>query len=136
MLRGGKPFQAQLLLSPAPGGVVAVVRDVAVSQEVADAAVRAEDLARFASLVAHEIRNPLSAVKIALQTLERHGTLAANDLRRTSIALDWAQPTARVASPPLCTVSNRCRKNAPASAVPTPGRRQAQGCGAPEGLRS
>jgi signal transduction histidine kinase len=87
LLRGGKPFQAQLLLSPAPGGVVAVVRDVAVSQEVADAAVRAEDLARFASLVAHEIRNPLSAVKIALQTLERHGTLAANDLRRTSIAL-------------------------------------------------
>src|SRR5260221_357829 len=57
-------------LSPAPGGVVAVVRDVAVSQQVADAAVRAEDLARFASLVAHEIRNPLSAVKIALQTLE------------------------------------------------------------------
>jgi signal transduction histidine kinase len=87
MLRGGQPFPAQLLLSPAPGGVVAVVRDVAVSQQVADAAVRAEDLARFASLVAHEIRNPLSAVKIALQTLERHGTLAANDLRRTNIAL-------------------------------------------------
>ena len=32
-------------------------------------------------------RNPLSAVKIALQTLERHGTLGQNDLRRTSIAL-------------------------------------------------
>jgi signal transduction histidine kinase len=87
LLRGGKPFQAQLLLSAAPGGVLALVRDVAASQEVADAAVRAEDLARFASLVAHEIRNPLSAVKIALQTLERHGTLGANDLRRTSIAL-------------------------------------------------
>jgi signal transduction histidine kinase len=87
LLRSGKPFQAQLLLSAAPGGVIALVRDVAASQEVADAAVRAEDLARFASLVAHEIRNPLSAVKIALQTLERHGTLGANDLRRTSIAL-------------------------------------------------
>jgi len=87
LLRGSKPFEAQLLLSPVQGGVVALVRDIAVSQEVADAAVRAEDLARFASLVAHEIRNPLSAVKIALQTLERHGTLAANDLRRTSIAL-------------------------------------------------
>src|SRR5207248_2135753 len=48
---------------------------------------RADALARFASLVAHEVRNPLSAVKIALQTLERHGTLATNDLRRTSIAL-------------------------------------------------
>jgi signal transduction histidine kinase len=87
LLRGTKPFEAQLLLSGVSGGVVAVVRDIAVSQEMADAAARAEDLARFASLVAHEIRNPLSAVKIALQTLERHGTLAANDLRRTSIAL-------------------------------------------------
>jgi len=87
LLRAGQPFPAQLLLGPAPGGVVALVRDVAVSQQVADAAVRAEDLARFASLVAHEIRNPLSAVKIALQTLERHGTLGSNDLRRTSIAL-------------------------------------------------
>jgi signal transduction histidine kinase len=87
LLRGTTPFAAQLLLSAVPGGVVALVRDIAVSQEVADAAARAEDLARFASLVAHEIRNPLSAVKIALQTLERHGTLAANDLRRTSIAL-------------------------------------------------
>jgi signal transduction histidine kinase len=87
LLRAGKPFEAQLLLSPVQGGVAALVRDIAVSQEMADAAVRAEDLARFASLVAHEIRNPLSAVKIALQTLERHGTLVANDLRRTSIAL-------------------------------------------------
>ena len=87
LLRGGQPFPAQLVLSPAPGGVVALVRDVTVSQQVADAALRADDLARFASLVAHEVRNPLSAVKIALQTLERHGTLASNDLRRTSIAL-------------------------------------------------
>src|SRR5438105_8941513 len=87
LLRSGQPFPALLLLSPAPGGVVALVRDLAASQPVADAALRAEDLARFASLVAHEIRNPLSAVKIALQTLERHGTLAQNDLRRTSIAL-------------------------------------------------
>ncbi|HWE25080.1 MAG TPA: ATP-binding protein [Myxococcales bacterium] len=87
LLRGTKPFEAQLLLSPVHGGVVALIRDIVVSSEAADAAVRAEDLARFASLVAHEIRNPLSAVKIALQTLERHGTLAANDLRRTSIAL-------------------------------------------------
>ena len=63
------------------------VRDLTFGQQDADAALRAEDLARFASLVAHEVRNPLSAVKIALQTLERHGTLAQNDLRRTSIAL-------------------------------------------------
>jgi signal transduction histidine kinase len=87
MLREGTPFAAQLLLRGATGGTVAVVRDLTAGQPQADAAIRADDLARFASLVAHEVRNPLSAVKIALQTLERHGTLLPNDLRRTSIAL-------------------------------------------------
>jgi len=87
MLRGGKPFLAQLLLRGVTGGAVALIRDLTVNRQQADAALRAEDLARFASLVAHEVRNPLSAVKIALQTLERHGTLTPNDLRRTSIAL-------------------------------------------------
>jgi len=87
MMRGGKPFPAQLLLRGVNGGAVAFVRDLTAGNELADAALRAEDLARFASLLAHEVRNPLSAVKIALQTLERHGTLAQNDLRRTSIAL-------------------------------------------------
>jgi signal transduction histidine kinase len=87
MMRGGKPFPAQLLLRGVNGGAVALVRDLTAGHERADAALRAEDLARFASLLAHEVRNPLSAVKIALQTLERHGTLAQNDLRRTSIAL-------------------------------------------------
>jgi signal transduction histidine kinase len=87
MLRGGAPFDAQLLLRGAGAGVVALVRDLTVSHSQADARLRVDDLARFASLVAHEVRNPLSAVKIALQTLERHGTLAQNDLRRTSIAL-------------------------------------------------
>jgi signal transduction histidine kinase len=87
MLRAGTPFAAQLLLRGVSGGAVALVRDLTVGHHQADAALRAEDLARFASLVAHEVRNPLSAVKIALQTLERHGTLAQNDLRRTSIAL-------------------------------------------------
>ena len=37
-------------------------------------------------------------------------------------------------SPLLCTVSQRCRKRAPARAVPTPGKRQAQGTGAPVGV--
>jgi signal transduction histidine kinase len=87
MIRGGRPFTAGLLLRAGPeGGVVALVRDLAAAQNQADAALRAEDLARFASLVAHEVRNPLSAVKIALQTLERHGSLAQNDLRRVAIA--------------------------------------------------
>jgi|GEM_PF-1635933 len=89
LLRGVPPqqFPAQLLLRLAPSGVVALIRDLSVSQQQGDAVQRADDLARFASLVAHEVRNPLSAVKIALQTLERHGTLGTNDLRRTSIAL-------------------------------------------------
>jgi signal transduction histidine kinase len=87
MLRRGKPFPARLMLRGVNGGAVAVVRDLTAGQEQADSALRSEDLGRFASLVAHEVRNPLSAVKIALQTLERHGTLAANDLKRTSIAL-------------------------------------------------
>jgi len=87
MLRSGRPFPAQLLLRGVGGGAVALVRDRTAGAAKADAAMRAEDLARFASLVAHEVRNPLSAVKIALQTLERHGALASNDLRRTSIAL-------------------------------------------------
>src|SRR6266446_3403255 len=42
LMRAGQPFPAQLLLSPAPGGVVALVRDVAVSQQAADAALRSQ----------------------------------------------------------------------------------------------
>jgi two-component system sensor histidine kinase HydH len=56
--------------------------------------------------VAHELRNPLSAVKIALQTLERHAALPPKDDTRLRIALrevatiervltdvvDWATP--------------------------------------------
>jgi two-component system sensor histidine kinase HydH len=60
----------------------------------------------FAAVVAHELRNPLSAVKIALQTLERHASLPTKDGTRLRIALrevgtiervltdmlDWARP--------------------------------------------
>src|SRR5580658_6612032 len=60
----------------------------------------------FAAVVAHELRNPLSAVKIALQTLERHAALPPKDDTRLRIALrevatiervltdvvDWATP--------------------------------------------
>jgi signal transduction histidine kinase len=68
MLRNGAQFTAALLLRAGPeGGVVALVRDLAVARAEADAAVRAEDLGRFASLVAH-------------------GSLAQNDLRRVAIA--------------------------------------------------
>jgi signal transduction histidine kinase len=66
---------------------VAVVRDLTAAPPEADAALRAEDLARFSSLVAHEVRNPLSSVKITLQSLERGGRLQGNDARRIAIAI-------------------------------------------------
>ena len=83
----GRQFPAWLSLRPVPGGLVALVRDLTAQVPGADAALRAEDLARFSSLVAHEVRNPLSAVKIALQTLERGGRLQPNDGRRAAIAI-------------------------------------------------
>lgn len=42
---------------------------------------------RFAQTVAHELRNPLAAVKLALQALERHAQLADNHATRVAIAL-------------------------------------------------
>src|SRR5205807_3288206 len=86
MLRAGQAFPAQILVRAGDEGAVALVRDLSVTQHKSDAAARAKDLSRFASLVAHEVRNPLSAVKIALQTLERHGALRPNDRRRVTIA--------------------------------------------------
>lgn len=86
LLRNGQAFEALLLIRAGDDGAVAVVRDLAVWTQKSEAVRGAKDLARFASLVAHEVRNPLSAVKIALQTLERHGSLAPNDRRRVSIA--------------------------------------------------
>ncbi|MBS2024979.1 MAG: hypothetical protein JST92_21480, partial [Deltaproteobacteria bacterium] len=84
----GRPFAARLVVRGVPDeGAVALVRDLASSLQDADAVLRAEDVARFASLVAHEIRNPLSSVKIALQTLERGARLPPNDLRRVAIAV-------------------------------------------------
>ena len=86
LLRSGQGFPAHLLLRGSEDGAVGLVRDLAATHERSDLATRAKDMSRFASLVAHEVRNPLSAVKIALQTLERHGALAPNDRRRVLIA--------------------------------------------------
>ena len=83
----GRQFPALLAARSMPGGVLAVVRDLTATSPEADAALRAEDLARFSSLVAHEVRNPLSAVKITLQSLERGGRLQGNDARRIAIAI-------------------------------------------------
>lgn len=62
---------------------------------------------RFAAVVAHELRNPLSAVKIALQTVGRGEALPNKDATRLDIALrevgtiervldlilEWARPS-------------------------------------------
>lgn len=44
-------------------------------------------LPRFASVLAHELRNPLSGIKIALQALERHAQLTGRHATRLEIAL-------------------------------------------------
>lgn len=71
-------------------GLVGICRDVTERQrlqEAVQAAARLRDLGRFASTVAHEIRNPLSSVKIAVQALERSGApLDEKDRRRLTIA--------------------------------------------------
>lgn len=44
-------------------------------------------LGRFTNVIGHELRNPLSSVKIALQSLDRQSTLATKDSNRVRIAL-------------------------------------------------
>jgi two-component system sensor histidine kinase HydH len=76
------------------------------ARPVSDGLEELRGLPAFAAIVAHEIRNPLSAVKIALQTVERHGEVPVKDATRLRIALrevatiervltnvlDWARP--------------------------------------------
>lgn len=73
-----------------PEGLLAICRDVTERrrlQESAQAAARLRDLGRFASTVAHEIRNPLSSVKLAVQALARTAApLDDKDRRRLHIA--------------------------------------------------
>lgn len=85
--------EANLSTRREPGafeGLVAVFRDVTERQRLmhaVQASARLRDLGRFASTVAHEIRNPLSTLKIAVQALERSGApLDEKDRRRLTIA--------------------------------------------------
>jgi PAS domain S-box-containing protein len=48
---------------------------------------RLADIAQIATSLSHEIRNPLSAIKMNLQILQRHPELAGNDRRRVDIAV-------------------------------------------------
>jgi signal transduction histidine kinase len=48
---------------------------------------RLADIAEIATSLSHEIRNPLSAIKMNLQILQRHPELVGNDRRRVDIAV-------------------------------------------------
>jgi len=48
---------------------------------------RLSDIAQIATSLSHEIRNPLSAIKMNLQILQRHPELVGNDRRRVDIAV-------------------------------------------------
>ncbi|MGD9974973.1 MAG: ATP-binding protein [Desulfatirhabdiaceae bacterium] len=48
---------------------------------------RLADIAQIATSLSHEIRNPLSAIKMNLQILQRHPQLVGNDRRRIDIAV-------------------------------------------------
>lgn len=48
---------------------------------------RLADIAQIATSLSHEIRNPLSAIKMNLQILQRHPGLAGNDRRRVDISV-------------------------------------------------
>ncbi len=48
---------------------------------------RLADIAQIATSLSHEIRNPLSAIKMNLQILQRHPELVGNDRRRVDIAV-------------------------------------------------
>lgn len=82
-------------------------RDAAPAEPAVPGLEDSTGLPLFAAAIAHEIRNPLSAVKIALQTVERQSRIPANDATRLRIALrevatiehvlsdvlDWARPS-------------------------------------------
>jgi len=48
---------------------------------------RLADIAQIATSLSHEIRNPLSAIKMNLQILQRHPDLVGNDRRRVDISV-------------------------------------------------
>ena len=83
---------------PAPGGTARWLRvgmertGTAVEARVHDLGALLEgapplQISRLSSSLSHELRNPLSSVKMAVQTLARNQDLSARDQRRLTIAL-------------------------------------------------
>ena len=77
------PTHLRLVLRPDPGGRMSA--GVMNLTRLLDGAPPVQ-IARLSSHLSHEIRNPLSSVKMAVQTLARNSTLGDRDKRRLSIA--------------------------------------------------
>ncbi len=70
--------------------LIGICRDITERVEMEQKMREAErlaDIALIATSLSHEIRNPLSAIKMNLQILQRHPQLVGNDRRRIDIAV-------------------------------------------------
>jgi len=77
-----KPRVFRLVLQRTDGGVDACVCDLEDMLEKAPPI----QISRLSSSLSHEIRNPLSSVKMAVQTLARNSSMSERDQRRLAIA--------------------------------------------------
>jgi PAS domain S-box-containing protein len=71
--------------------LIGICRDITERIELGKKVREAErlaDIAEIATSLSHEIRNPLSAIKMNLQILQRHPELVGNDRRRVDIAVN------------------------------------------------
>jgi two-component system, NtrC family, sensor histidine kinase HydH len=78
----GAPTPLRLVLGLEQGEAAAGVVDLRAMLEGAPPV----QLSRLSSSLSHEMRNPLSSVKMAVQTLARHAGLSDRDKRRLTIA--------------------------------------------------
>lgn len=81
-LGGGPPTPLRLVLGLEQGEAAAGVVNLRALLEGAPPV----QLSRISSSLSHEMRNPLSSVKMAVQTLARHAGLSERDRRRLTIA--------------------------------------------------
>ena len=80
---GGNPRWLRLGMESTGTAVEARVHDLGALLEGAPPL----QISRLSSSLSHELRNPLSSVKMAVQTLSRNDGLSARDQRRLTIAL-------------------------------------------------
>jgi signal transduction histidine kinase len=78
----GEPIPLRLVLGVEAGEATASIQDL---EALLDGAPPVQ-ISRLSSSLSHEIRNPLSSVKMAVQTLQRNTGLSDRDKRRLTIA--------------------------------------------------